>query len=68
MDLGEELGDFALNTFVKPQIAKAVSAWVAKDATKTPAQQAAMAAEIEAGVMAAVQIGLEEYMQSKPAS
>lgn len=65
MDLGEELGDFALNTFIKPQVNKAVATWVAKDTSKTAAQQATDTAEIEAGVMAAMEIGLEEYMNSK---
>jgi hypothetical protein len=68
MDLGAELGDFALNTFIKPQIHTAIVNWTAQDKTKTPEQQAEMASEIEVGVMAALQIGLEEYMTSKKPS
>jgi hypothetical protein len=65
MDLAEEIGSVALDTFIMPRVHDAVAAIVAKDPYRTAAQKAELTAELTQALRDGAQVGLEDWMASR---
>ncbi len=62
---GQMIGEEAFQLFVKPRINDAIKQAVAKDANLSPAEVNQKASEIETAIYDAIEIGLDEYIQSQ---
>lgn len=67
MSLEELIGEGALNLFIKPQVSKFLTAFVAREPDWTPAEKTQKVAEMEDGLMDALTAGLSEALAAKSA-